>query len=253
MVITERQFALIHNDAYLVGTRNLEGTIFKNTLTYLQDFIRERNIESLQPIHQKIENMLQWGKINELLESTGKSPDEVLNSVLFGVLLNHIYREIGDLDAHKKTAQKSVIISGGWTNADGGHAMVYEFEKVENGDLIFMVHNTGAGLEFHKKVSQEDKSRYSPIKAYRIPAAKIDKANLKQFIAELIKPNLRLKNEEYSEERLYLEVLPKIAQCGGEEVDPFQYTRQDSLTAGQRSGSCAEKIFTFSDRAWLPR
>lgn len=253
--LTPSLFAHIHNDAYLSGARTLQGQEFSNTIDFLLQYIENSPHKAdLKSLSEKIntlkESAIAIKRYKEELGWSSATP-EVL---MAWIKENKFFQRIAELKP-----QESVLIAGGWSNEEGGHAMVYEFKNIsttEKPEYAFIIHNTGAGLNYHQKVTSMDKERFSPIKVYQFtldPEKSTDKDKLAWFLSELIKPQLRNDRRlSYSESSLYEEIFPKVAYLQGELVDPFKHTKQDNLTAGQRSGTCAEKVLHQMCESSLP-
>lgn len=252
--ITDKLFAHIHNDAYLIGSRTLEGEDFRNTTSYLLGYVQylqskgeiqdKELLEKLQPLIPKIE-YLRKNAISERilnLKIKGLTETELAENQDFKEYTDGLAFDVMAL-SNESTDKNSLMISGGWNNSDGGHAMVYEFKRNEQGDLLFLIHNSGAGISYHNCVSQEDKDRYCPVKVYKINQSPLDPQRLAWFMGELVKPNLSTKGKkDVTAKHLYNSVFPQIAFLEGELEDPFQHTSEENLIMGQRSGTCAEKV-----------
>lgn len=254
-MISAKLFAHIHNDAHLVGTRNLEGMEFSETIKYLTQYVshlkkdvqNDKQLNYLEPLLKKLEYLEEFSlKLKEVRQSVQDSSlEEASQNYELCSLSKEILSSIEKLTTTgiQASFRQGVLMPGGWQNgSNGGHALIYEFQYDDEGNLIFLVHNTGAGLNFHHKIQEIDKDRYCPVKAYKIPKGSIDSERLNWFIQQLIIPQLTLKGvDDSNAKELYTQVFSKIAYLDGVEVSPYEYTKQDSLTAGQRSGTCAEK------------
>ena len=254
-MISEKLFAHIHNDSHLVGTRNLEGLEFQSTVEYLFKYVEmlrvntndEKQLKKIEALFKKIENLkIYTADIARLRVSCEvQTLEEVKHNSLLNSITSKILSNINSINPSQKKVSdvNGILMPGGWQNgSNGGHVIIYEFKYDSDGNLIFLLHNTGAGLNFHHKIQQIDKDRYCPIKAYKIPKDSIDTIRLQKFIEELIIPQLSIKGvPDTSAEEIYNEVFSKIAYLNGEEVSPYKFTKQDNLTAGQRSGTCAER------------
>jgi hypothetical protein len=253
-MFTNKWFAHIQNDPYLKGTRELEGMVFHETISCLMEFVTslqdkqspiaiDKIDEHIGPFLKKLEHLKENSLAHEWLRTQLKDLNyqTLLKQKPFTDYTAGIVKSIHNLNS--KDPNNSLLLAGGWKNTDGGHAMVYEFKKDEQGDLLFLVYNSGAGLNYHHKVQGIDKERFCPIYAYKIPKQSLQNERLPWFIGELLVPKLQLENESpYSAERLYQEIFPKIAYLKNSElVDPFPFTRPYNITAGQLSGTCAEK------------
>ena len=223
--VDAKLLAHVNNDAHLVGTENLEGNTLGITIGFLNECIQETrenktgfNItpwkEQFDQLSPKLEAL---GKLSESLtqlrDKIKSQNDENREKSI---------REFSGESAEKITNLRegdSLMLPGGWIGEPHGHAMLYEFRKDQEGNLFFIVHNDGAGIEYHAKVPDFDKDMYSPVKTYKIPKEQISKEKIKFYVAELFKPNIESclkdakikRNREYNQKRLYTEIFPKIA------------------------------------------
>ncbi|MFO1258960.1 MAG: DUF3638 domain-containing protein [Gammaproteobacteria bacterium] len=254
-IITDKLFAHIHNDPYLVGSRKLEGENFRHTTSYLQkyvqylqskrDEIQDREVlDKIEPLISKIEylneNSGSQSSLNSKIE--GLTEAELLEDQYFKKYTAELAKDVIEL-SNEANHRNSLMIEGGWRNSDGGHAMVYEFRRNNAGELLFIIHNSGAGINYHHCVSTRDKERFCPFDIYKIKQSNLQVDRLTWFIGELTKPNLNIKGKkDVTPEYLYKSVLTKIAFLDGELEDPIQYAGEESLIGGQRSGICAQKV-----------
>lgn len=254
MTLTAKLFAHIQNDAHLIGTRVLEGSGFEMTIESLLTYVKAckegeatgctATIEDhIAPLLQKLKLLKQNAIALKTLNVSECTAAQISMRADYIECTQSFCKQIDALASSTPEGPESVLIPGGWQDKEGkGHAVVYEFNQEENGDLIFIIHNSGAGLEYHQRIQDGSKERFCPIKVYRIPKTQLKDEKLNWFIGELLKPTLKLSNEkEYTAQRLYHEVITKIAYLKGELIDAFQFTEQSKHTAGQRSGTCAEK------------
>src|SRR5690606_30691508 len=139
------------------------------------------------------------------------------------------------LEKPSEDSPSSVLMPGGWLGKSGrtGNAVLYEFKKDKNGDYIFLVYNSGPGLEYHENVTSIDKEKFKTVKAYKFPAT-ASEADINYFVSELVKPftlpiiSNRAPNKtvSYNAKILYEEVFRKIAYIKGEEI-PLQNAELD--------------------------
>lgn len=269
--------ALINNDVFIKGTRNLEGAEFEKTITYLQHFLQDKkNASMLESIFNKAEDkqnldllakrvasLSQANKeldditktLNQISASTPQHQKEDAIELSINKKCQPLVSRIMDLTKPTTSSPTSVLMPGGWSGLPGksGHAIIYEFKKDKNGNYIFLVYNSGAGLGFHENVTSADKERYRTVKSYKIPSTATE-AELNYFVSELVKPNAlpivqgrdHSKIVEYDANILYEEVFRKISYLKGEEI-PLQDAElgkemAELASVGQRSGTCAEKV-----------
>lgn len=155
---------------------------------------------------------------------------------------------------------------GGYVDSEGGHAMMYRLViDRQNQRLLFLVLNSGAGLDHHSSTVNPELTKvlYENVIAYQIPFAKLPFTSITQlpadaaqqdsfrveaiaFITELLarqSPRLH-KEPHYSARHLYTSVFEKIRFLGGEGCDTAslesKYAKPRFITA-QRSGTCVQK------------
>ena len=169
-------------------------------------------------------------------------------------VINPIVQDIMRIPEGDKS--KGVLLEGGWAGASGahGHAMLYEFRKDNEGNIIFIVYNSGSGINYHVATDDLDKDKHNPVKTYKIPKGPDLDKKLGYFIRELIRPIVEpLVNYSWGvtpldkiidSKKLYTEIFPKIAYCDGYEIPPKEADPgfNELMTMGQRSGTCAEKV-----------
>ena len=227
MKIDDKLFAHIHNDTWLSGTK-LQGKTFRDTIALFTSYVNTLNdLEKNNEVKALSEDL------NYL-----KSVDDDINST-------KNISEISQKIAQKILRKDRVLIPGGWVgNGDEpGHALIYCFETNEAGQLLFKVYNSGAGLNFHKIISEVDKERYCTVQQFsieNITAQENYQEKLAWFLGELLKPQQHDETKSYNENVLYQKIFPKIAYLEGDLIAPPE--GEINLTAGQRSGTCAEKI-----------
>lgn len=241
-------FAHINNSYWISGSR-LEGRTYTETATYLYEFLKNEikdllpglsstDQKHLEGLMERLSSLLENAKeINEMPEKLKEDSnnwrfytyDQRKQNYQKKVetLINPLLEKIKTL---KKG--KSVLMPGGWSaapsqdlKASKGHAMVYEFRKDKNEDLIFMVYNSGEGLEFHPSVQKEDKERYQTMLCFKIPKEALKTENttwFTRFMTDLVAPNVpnMHEDEEYNTEILYKHIFQRVFQVGGERINP---------------------------------
>lgn len=277
MKISLSLFSIINNDAHISGT-NLEGHSTKITISFLKEFLTKSKNQATG-VPKDFINLLEKNnflkKIDSLLESSQNLERLTFNHSDQTKQDRHNYLATALESTAKKIMEltqndnDSFIYEGGWltrkntpTDQGGGHAMMYEFKKDKNGDYLFIIHNTGSGLNYHPKPFTTDKDRFNTIKVYKIPKNSVNPKSLSNFLAELSKPNLinfykDLKSADvitYNAKILYNEVIPKIAHLNGKEISiselPKRY--QEIISMPQHAGTCAQKILHELVKTSLP-
>ncbi len=273
-----RLFAHIHLDSRLSGTL-LEGASFRSTTTYiiriLQFLIQNSDLCGVsKESHEKIVKSLECVKqqfvhtvsIEDRIEkicahihaALDKNGDEGLSIQLIykyhlEPLAKFIFQKIENSETDR------ILIPGGWlaTEEGQGHAMAYQFIRQADGSFLFVVFNTGAGIQYHLG-SCCHKQKYFPVRVFHIPKNKNMIEKIKTFIADLIFPNIAprfdkitgtdkdwIQEKQYNADRLYNDIIPKVYLLGNsetpvQELDPSTITSQ--MTQGQQSGTCSMRV-----------
>lgn len=239
-------FAHIENDANLSGTFNLEGHYFVNTVKYLHDYLRELQRTEKVPaaylqMLRQLSNLAATEEQIQRLQITSGVDAKFNLSDKIEKLAESITKSLAGL-----TEGESILLPGGWINKDGGHGMVYQFTRTNDGGYDFTVFNAGSGIENHEKKSSLDKELYNPTKTWHFPKPESAKENeeLVFFIARLLKTRVKSlpehKQRPFSGKRLYKETLASISYIRGMEV-PAKKIPEHAYTAGQLSGTCAQR------------
>lgn len=135
-----------------------------------------------------------------------------------------------------------------------GHAMIYRLFQAQNGDVIFLSFNTGAGAQYHKKIlpanletveAEHYKEKFNPV--YAICFNNHEKikeyGGLQAWIKKLVEPNILPRHDhtytDNNAEGIYEKVFAASAYLGGEVIDPTPHFAH--ITSGQRSGTCAQQ------------
>ena len=256
-------FAHINNDAELVGTRKLEGQRFANTVRFMRYFVSEIKANHTSFPKELLDEKA-IDRLQDKLTHMSILEDGIRDAAwLIDLrLLNNEERNERYLELTRNTAEKlmeqltfeneeGVFMPGGWTSTIiPGHQMIYELKCDINGDLLCIMYNSGLGIHHHMKAASLDKDRYHPVKVYKIPKENITLDNINAFMANRMKPQvepvvlLRSSPEyvDYDVDTTYEEFNKDVLCLGGTEVDPKSLgpSFAEVLTAGQRSGTCAE-------------
>ncbi len=273
ILLDTRLFGTIQNDPNFQGT-NIQGSTMNLSIRYLNDLIDRIqggaiNIPGLKPEEQKAyaENLLSlksklttamsvYDRINYFIamqaslysdtETDEKKKKETLEKR--EAAIKKMNEDIQVLILNELKSTGSVLIPGGWTglNEMPGHAMLYEF-KIEDGNLLFLVHNMGDGIDYHAQKRLQDKTYYSSVRAFKCPfSGKIDEDLPKlvtPMITSLLKPRyLPITTQEAQGSRaVYSRIKKVVLDSGMQEVDPFNYSKE--WVVGQFSGTCAFRVF----------
>jgi hypothetical protein len=245
-----RLFAHILNDLDLNGSY-LQGSRISDTASYFQRFISRianKQLEFKEISKEKMASIANECKASKVL----LDPFIELSSQCDQYIQPPNGKGRGDRDDYFQDLSKTVIdqisqhqrafIPGGWIGTPG-HAMLYEFKKQKNGELIFLVWNTGSGLNDHHLHEETSVGkRYSPVKAFLIPKVDAQKSNvLSDFVKKLLEPQIQSdKSKELNANVIYKDYISHIAFLNGQEIDPTPYCNEK--IQGQWSGTCAWQV-----------
>lgn len=232
-MIDEKLLSQIHNDAFLRGSVGLEGNYFKVTVDYLNQYIAT----------------LKEGIVSDSIKNLQFACDKMVEydiSISLPNSDNVASRIIKDLEKVKSNSERPyLLLPGGFSSSVvPGHAMVYEFKYAPSGDLLFCIHNSGSGLRYHKKTSSKEKELYNPVLTYTIPKQAASDPTFVEFIEFLLEPiqvNAELTSEKRNVDYLYTEVFPKLHFWGGKITNEYDSAQVKQFTAGQISGTCAQR------------
>ena len=181
MEINPSLFGHIQNDAFLSGNYNLEAHLLSDTIAYLQNYLEKKSSTGL---HAKYRSLLEDLKFLVTIEERVQTPLplEKINGHI-KTLSQDIYTKMEALSPGKR-----LLIPGGWLDEAGGHSMVYEIIRKENG-YYFIVYNSGDGIEYHGNKSTKEKELYNPTKTWFIPlnSKSQNSEEVKLFLARLLK------------------------------------------------------------------
>ncbi len=220
-----RLLAHIFNDLDLKGSE-LEGIAYTETVKFITEFLScasQKNIEDLGDDQDILsEESQEISKLFKLFYTIEGLKNPLLNEMI------KTYRR-----------EKRLLLPGGWRGSEG-HAMVYEFRQDEKTKKhLFLVWNTGAGIDFHSSSMSEHGRLYSPVRVYQFQYNDETKGHFKDFLIALLKPR-KDKNSFFEEKKLYQSVLTNIIFLNGKEVDPTPYFNEKATP--QFSGTCGYRV-----------
>ena len=236
ITIDAKLFAHINNDAFLSGSVALEGNQFSNTIGYLNQYLACQKAGAVSnDVLQLMKSCEDLTQIADTMSHLQQDP----NQEELKRLTQNILDKIEALEG-----SQYLLIPGGWSNSDKpGHAMIYQFTKDKEGNLLFHIHNSGSGLEFHEKKSVGNKELYNPVLTYKIPKTALeDKASLQAIVKQLIELKIpKLHNRgNIGHEVLYKDVFQQFSHLDGEIIKSSEPTPEHWYTRGQISGTCAQ-------------
>ena len=234
IIIDESLFAHINTDPFLVGSVGLQGNKFANTIGYLNQYINVYEQKG-GPITEDIRQLLSaCTELTSYEDHIGSVRDR--NDITLDPTLKDIQSKVSKL---KKG--EYLLVPGGWLSTGGSHAIVYEFKKHEDGSTLFIIHNSGDGLQYHAKLSDKEKELFSPTLTYKIPKKSINSEHFIPFMNELLSLQISKihKKSKITAEYLYKTVIAKLSYLDGE-IIPSDDSEDKWYTAGQQSGTCAQ-------------
>lgn len=139
-----REFATIFGDSFTKDTE-ISGSEMKNWGNYssipyinlFHEYLKEANLDT--PLAKKLNSML----TNYVDLSSAKLSAEDVRQALNKAL--------------DKNEAEGVFLTGGW----GGHAIMYEVLRQENGKYTFRVYNEGEGVQMHDQLQDKYKSKFA--------------------------------------------------------------------------------------------
>jgi hypothetical protein len=252
-------------DSELQGRFGVQGNTFKNTFGYLNQYFktlptlspqlkklslamdalvtREQEIETLyyKTIGSNVlDHLNPWMKRLPTIGWLKQATDEIsklLPSQWLNPLNAFVSKTTSEIEALE--INQDLLLPGGWAGSPTGHAMIYQFQKDINGDLLFFIYNSGAGIEYHQKLSSTEKELYSSVKAYRLPAP-VKSLELRNFIERLILPQLPINLKEFDAKKLYSKIEASLAFLDAQQI-PEDLNTLQTTTGGQLSGTCSQR------------
>ncbi|MDA9272252.1 hypothetical protein N9Q05_02605, partial [bacterium] len=224
-------------DSDTKGRFGVQGNIFSNTFGYLNQYLTDnKNLPSHLEKFQSIMSNLVANE-NAILKINDSKDNDLAD------FANKIKNEI--IQQLQSSPEMNIMLPGGWRNPNGGHAMIYQFQKTKEGKLRLSVYNAGAGIDKHERTSFTTTERYYPIKAYDIKQP-INEDELSNLISTLVLPQLPpshpiRKNETYGADKLYDHIARVLPYLKAEPVLATEFLDEKVTTAGQISGTCSQR------------
>lgn len=132
-----------------------------------------------------------------------------------------------------------------------GHAMMLQIVKMESGEFVLRVLNTGSGLElFHQQKVFEVKRKFNPFCEWPVSFEQLESATLWKNLLEprLIPKWYPEKRPYFSKENIYLPLEKHLGP-------PFvkKNLSDDSFITSQRAGTCSKKCPDLISRLFLEK
>jgi hypothetical protein len=231
-------FAHIENDFALSGTHKLEGHTFQRTTQYLLEYLQKLKNEGTDyPKHYlAITEQIQQLALIELKirECSADSSPQIKLKEYAQTLSDSLY---------KLQEGKLFHIPGGWKHNGGGHQLIYQIRRDKEG-FYFTIINTGDGIDRHFKKSTTEKEMFNPLRVwyFKNDQTETQKMELTLFLTRLLRLQLPgLERHKATPNYFYENVLPSIQHLNAEELNPDGFIKEFGYTAGQLSGSCAQR------------
>lgn len=268
-ILTASLFAHLQNSNRLRGSW-LAGSTFSNTIDYVKKMLaflqqkekllpeanRAEIQASLKSLEEKFSSLIDYeGRIEKIRTNIDRAWEKPQRIQTAKEQTEKLAEEITQTLMTKGT----VMLPGGWRGSHGkpGHAMMYQLTvKKPEGNVILLVENTGAGIQNHA-IKRGEKNQFYPTLAFEIPKEMVNKYDIADVIAELLKPMIQPqlinpkstdiieRSEEihkysYDEARVYGEIFPKLHQLKAKKIDPRPYCK--AQTQGQWDGTCSMRV-----------
>jgi hypothetical protein len=271
MSVSTHLFAMINNDAWLLNSKFQGGTVADSAAAFLgfmqnikinHDAINYliTTIEQIQAHDKQISKIIRSGAINTERVAAANNEQQ---KITYAKELE-ANREKGILSLANEFSEKitalsentSLFIPGGFYQ----HAMLFEFKKQLNNEVVLVTYNTGSGLSYHENQVELEhgifKKKYFPAIDYKFTLT-TEQQNLTAYLAEILKtticPNWQAVISDDTKvaslakktdaAHLYTKVLPLAAHLGGYPIDPKDVLPHSKYINGQRSGKCSEAVF----------
>lgn len=231
-------FAHIELDSELSGRFGAQGNTFSNTFGYLNQYFK--TLSDLPPQVKKLADAMDALVIREKKIQALKGLDSVYDMIQRNTLDEFLLTTVEEINSLKP--RQDLLLPGGWMGAGSpGHAMIYQFSKNADGELLFSIYNSGAGIEFHEKTSSKEKELFSPVKTYKLTAP-VDRKELQNLIKRLTLPQFKPRPfpKTWDAPALYREIDKSLAFLKADHI-PHNLSTPGATTASQLSGTCAQR------------
>ena len=211
IIIDERLFAHINTDPFLAGSFDLQGNRFANTIGYLNQYMQiyeQNGGEITDDTRQLLSASSQLTDYENRISEVRSDGRHTLESTLDDIKEKVLVLRAGEY----------LLLPGGWLAPDGGHAIIYELKKDSDGSILFTIHNSGSGLQYHAKRSDKEKELFSPTLTYKITIDSLNSKHFMPFMNELLTlqiPRIH-KKSKITAKYLYETVLAKLSYLKGE-------------------------------------
>lgn len=183
---------------------------------------------------------------NKKKNTNKKTVDEGLQKLYQNTLTKLSTQVLEDLNKHNRVLIPITSHGTDDQNPDNQKnvALLCEFRKKENGEILFLVWNTGIGIDNHASIDHaESDTQYSPVRVFRCANYKsISKENFRAFVNKCLTPALPNISDEESltPEQYSSHIIGQITFLSGEEIDSTPY--YTSTIIPQPDGSSAWKV-----------
>lgn len=177
---------------------------------------------------------------NKKAKATRTVNDEV--QVLYQSAMNKLSTQVlENLNKHNRVL---IPLASNNTNGQKNVAMLCEFRKQANGEMHFLVWNTGIGTEAHSSADDATTNKqYSPVRVFRCANYKeISKPDLKSFVEKCLSPALPDLGQATlpTPEQYSSHIIGQVSFLKAEEIDSRSY--YTSPITPQPDGSTAWKV-----------
>lgn len=228
-------FAHIELDSELSGRYGVQGNTFSNTFGYLNQYFK--TLSNVPP------HVIRLAKAMDALVTRQSYINSISASFPFNTSLNQ-YTLKTSREIEALQVGETLLIPGGYQNDPVGHAMIYQFEKTPDGDLLFSIFNSGAGIDQHEKTTSTEKELFSPVKTYKITHP-IDSKAVQHLIKKFTIPMLAPVHSARRKRTFDPEMLYNDIEIGLEFLNallvPLDLSSSHATTGSQLSGTCAQR------------
>lgn len=202
----------------------------------------------LHPLSRKTEKL---NAKHKKKDTNKKTVDEGLQTLYQNALTKLSAQVLENLNKHNRVLIPIASLGTDVQNPDNQNpdnqknaTLLCEFRKKENGEMLFLVWNTGIGIDNHASIDHaESDTQYSPVRVFQCANYKnISKENFSAFVKKCLAPALpNMSNEELlTPEQYSSHIIGQIAFLAGKEIDSAPY--YTSTIIPQPEGSSAWKV-----------
>lgn len=232
--IDDKKLGFIHGDSF-ISSSGLEGGESIENIQFLLPYLKESGLFSQK---EEMISLLEECVAREESRKPNFSLAKDKDSLILAQRESNQYAELlCDKIKNLKNGER-FLMTGGWRDLGGGHALLYLIEKEKNGNYAFTVVNTGEGIDNHQAQEIDLKTKHKPI----LRLCDIDESLManKNFFVALHECEMRIHPKDgktawlHSASDIYDRILPAL-----QGKRDLKFEDQVDFITDQRSGTCS--------------